>query len=206
MTNICAEGGLEAKFLYNGEPYSLDETTEMYSIKASDWGSGLDDEANCPKLAEYIKFNNKIITECPNHAKEIEKIYYEAKLNYAYYCGKDSATGKTCKETIGDKMEDFEKLYSQWEPYQCEHLSSSCYTEVDKILREYAKSPACGSIWRCGEYGSRAACVCKDFKSNPIKSCGKKDYVDSGASSVTTLNGQIVLLSLIMCLVFALFK
>ena len=31
MTNICAEGGLEAEFLYNGEPYSLDETTEMYS-------------------------------------------------------------------------------------------------------------------------------------------------------------------------------
>jgi len=75
------------------------------------------------------------------------------------------------------------------------------FLNYDAYYREYAKSPACDGY-------------CLKFKNynNPIESCDKPDYVDEGPTgnsssdaTTTLMTSQIVLFSLIMCLIFTLF-
>jgi len=74
--------------------------------------------------------------------------------------------------------------------------------EYDAYYREYAKSPVCQE-------------KCMNFKNynNPMESCGKPDYVDEGPTgnsssdaTTTLMTSQIALFSLIMCLIFTLFR
>ena len=117
-------------------------------------------------------------------------------------CSTDSVTGKKCGEIEFPRG----KKYKNWESYQCD-LSPSCLAEYDAVLREYAKSPSCT--------GSGNKCMPFKLSKNPIESCGNPDYVDespssgnssSNANSTTLINHSAILLSLIICLIFAIFK
>jgi len=165
----------------------------------------------CENRQEYFDFLKKIITECPDHPVGFERCYYAQKLYNAVHCNKDSVTGEVCSELID--LGEFIKPYSQWESYRC---GTSCITEVDKVFREYSTFPGCSRDRRFEDHNNMQTSSCESNfmgKSNPIDSCGKKDYVDPGnkssgnaTSDATTLNGQVVLLSLIICLIFAFFK
>lgn len=154
----------------------------------------------------YNTFLKNIMADCPKHAKEIESEYYEARLEMVKYCSKDSVTGEKCGEVRGQRplYYLFEHPYKNWEPYQCE-ISTSCLAEFDAVLREYGNFDGC-------YYKYENPHDCHSFKkyNNPIESCSNPNYVDEGPSSdaiaSTLINNQIVLFSLIMCLIFALFK
>jgi len=192
MADLCLKGGLIAheEFLKTNSIPFLPSEKEI--------------EEMCNKtLQEGITFDKKIMTECPDHDRKIERDYYERRIEMVNYCSKDSATGELCI----DNHFDFKPLYTEWDSYQCK---SSCLPEYDAILREYAKSPA------CSDYGDK----CSTFKekSNPLESCGNPNYVEKtnisdpgindgkSTSDATALTSHVALFSLIMYFIFTIFS
>ncbi|ORX75058.1 hypothetical protein BCR32DRAFT_285545 [Anaeromyces robustus] len=124
-------------------------------------------------------------TKCPKHANDIEHEYYEERIDMIDICSTDSVTGKKC----GEIKFPWREYYKNWEPYQCD-LSPSCSGNV---------------------------CMPFALSKNPIESCGNPDYVDespssgnssssSDANTTALINHSAILLSLIICFIFAIFK
>lgn len=184
MADICLGGGKIAYEEFRKTlplPGSSNQCNELYPQK--------------------IAFLKRIIIECPNHANDLEKEYYDERLEMVDLCSKDSVTGEICMKADDDFKWDLEISYSNWEPYQCE---SSCVAEIDAIYREYANSPACPDHFVCSTF--------KDDK--PLESCGNPDYYKNKSSSnsksstsdATTLSNHVALLSLLLCLLFSFFS
>jgi len=143
MTDLCLRGGLQAYEEFNSQ-VSIDKLYEDI----------------CNKLhPNRISLLKKIITECPDHAKEIDHYYYNARIDNIIDCSRDTINnGRQCS-ILGT----FTKPYSEWKSYQCK---TSCLAEYDAIYQEYAKSPSCSEI--VGDDN-----ICKTFSSgNPLESCG----------------------------------
>jgi len=197
MTDLCFKGGVPA----------MKELE--YKI---DWNRSEEEKYNyeCKEFyPQRIALLKKIITECPNnYDDEVEIRYFDEKEEMIGKCSKDSVTGESCSEVR--RTMNFEIPYSQWKPYQCE---SSCVAEYEAVLREKAKTSQC---YQKGIYDTPLDCYVFKISSNPLDSCGNPNYVEpknsssdatkNSSSDATTLTSHVVLFSLIICLLFALFK
>jgi len=210
--DICAEGGIKALKEYEFNiSYTPNKSSHAKTNKVND------------KIAQdIIAFSKRIMDECPNHSMYIDDEHFRLRIEYVYAQSFDSVTGKQCKDVLGvtynnknglhrTELALFQKPYSEWEAKECE---SSCVAELDAIYREFSQSPACDSsdnnYLPSSTYDQRKAC--EIFKTTDNKICGHKNFEEiykergSKSDATTYTTSPIALFTLILCLLFTIFK
>jgi len=200
--DFCAEGGSKALSEY------LKVRPNFKSI----------DTVKKEELQDLITYVKKILTECPNHEEEFEEMYYISRILLVLHFSQDKSTGNNCLIQLGATrntqnnsydMGIYRRPYSEWDNLQqCE---SSCVAELDVVYREFSTSVACDSAKKENstvQFGN----ICELFKNNGNPTCGSINYAKiyeenkNDAMTLTTTTGPLLFFSLMLYILFNIFK
>ncbi|OUM58947.1 hypothetical protein PIROE2DRAFT_15657 [Piromyces sp. E2] len=197
----CRDGG-EASYVSakeNGKIYGGNYVIEMINsnlVKGGEIEKNL--EEFCNKYSDTVAFLDEIKTKCSNPFREFPLNYIYTQFYGKYYCSKDASNGELCYKSFGAAAV----------------AELPIYNVNDTLYSENIKNPpsCCGAD--DGTVGSASQCQVEFIGPNTTNATAAASAIidkvkatpTSSTSDAVSLSAQVSFLSLILCIIFALFK